>query len=65
MGFLNILFLFLLIGIYFVPELQPLMDIEGFWFTLGIVWFIFFISFVLFGDIADKIAGVKRYDDEL
>jgi hypothetical protein len=65
MGCFNVLFLLLLIVVYFTPELQPLMDIEGFWFTAGIVWFIFFISFVLFGDIADNIAGVNRYDDEL
>tara|TARA_Y100001970_G_scaffold160254_1_gene196037 strand:- start:284 stop:481 length:198 start_codon:yes stop_codon:yes gene_type:complete len=64
MGCFNVLFLFLLGAIYFLPELRPMMDIEGFWFAVGLVWFIFFISFALFGDIADEIAGVRRDDDE-
>ena len=41
-----------------------MMDIEGFWFAVGLVWFIFFISFALFGDIADEIAGVRKDDNE-
>lgn len=65
MGCFNILFLFILIAIYFIPGLRPMMDIEGFWLSIVIVWFIFFISFLMFGDIADKIAGVNRYEDEL
>ena len=40
------------------------MEVEGFWFTMIAVWVVFFISFVLFGDIADEIAGVNRYEDE-
>ena len=39
------------------------MDVEGFWFTMIAIWVVFFISFALFGDIADEIAGVNRYDD--
>ena len=40
------------------------MEVDGFWFTMIAVWVVFFISFVLFGDIADEIAGVNRYKDE-
>ena len=45
----------------FWPEL---MAVEGFWFSIGAIWLVFIISFVLFGDIADEIAGVNRYKDE-
>tara|TARA_Y100000768_G_C23854009_1_gene622466 strand:+ start:393 stop:578 length:186 start_codon:yes stop_codon:yes gene_type:complete len=58
-GCFNTLFLLLLGGIYFFwPEL---MQVDGFWFSIGAVWLVFFISFVLFGDIADEIAGVNKY----
>ena len=63
MGCFNTLFILLLGGIYFFwPDL---MDVEGFWFTMIAVWVVFFISFALFGDIADKIAGVRDYDEEI
>jgi len=63
MGFFNTLFLLLLGAIYFFwPEL---MQVEGFWFTMIAVWVVFFISFALFGDIADEIAGVRDYDEEI
>ena len=62
MRFINILFILLLSGIYlFWPDL---MQVEGFWFTMIAVWIVFFISFALFGDIADEIAGVNKYKDE-
>ena len=60
MGCTNTLFLLLLGAIYFFwPEI---MEIEGFWFTIGAIWLCFFVSWALFGDIADAIAGVE--DDE-
>lgn len=49
-------------GIYFFYP--SLMEIEGFWFTIGAVWLCFFVSWVLFGDIADEIAGVNKYKDD-
>ena len=62
MGCFNVSFLLLLGAIYFFsPEI---MEIEGFWFTIGAVWLCFFVSWALFGDIADEIAGVNRYEDE-
>ena len=62
MGFFNTLFILLLFGIYlFWPEL---MEVEGFWFSFIAIWLCFFISWVLFGDIADEIAGVNKYKDE-
>ena len=62
MGCFNILFLLLLAGIYlFWPEI---MEIEGFWLTIGAVWLCFFVSWALFGDIADEIAGVNKYKDD-
>ena len=61
MGFFNTLFILLIGGIYFFwPDL---MQVEGFWFAMIAVWVVFFISFALFGDIADEIAGVNRDDD--
>ena len=62
MRFFNTLFILLLGAIYFFWP--ALMDVEGFWFTMIAVWVVFFISFALFGDIADEIAGVDRYEDE-
>ena len=62
MGFTNTLFLLLLGAMYFFwPEI---MEIEGFWFTIGAVWLCFFVSWALFGDIADEIAGVNKYKDD-
>lgn len=61
MGCFNILFILLIGGIYlFWPEL---MQVEGFWFSMGAIWLVFIISFALFGDIADEIAGVNKYKD--
>ena len=58
MGCFNTLFILLIGGIYFFwPDL---MDVEGFWFTMIAVWVVFFISFALFGDIADEIAEIGR-----
>tara|TARA_Y100001970_G_scaffold262041_1_gene345768 strand:- start:5274 stop:5471 length:198 start_codon:yes stop_codon:yes gene_type:complete len=62
MRFINTLFLLLLGGIYFYwPEL---MEVEGFWFSFIAIWLCFFISWALFGDIADEISGVNKYKDE-
>ena len=49
-------------AIYFYwPEL---IEVEGFWFSIGAIWLVFIVSFILFGDIADEIAGVKKYEDD-
>tara|TARA_B100001057_G_C22443432_1_gene792131 strand:- start:321 stop:506 length:186 start_codon:yes stop_codon:yes gene_type:complete len=61
MGCINILFIFLLGGIYlFLPDL---IKIEGFWFSFIAIWLCFFISWLLFGDLADEISGVNDYED--
>ena len=61
MGCINILFIFLLGGIYlFLPDL---IKIEGFWFSFLAIWFCFFISWLLFGDLADEISGVNDHED--
>ena len=62
MGCFNVSF-FLLLGAinFFSPEI---MEIEGFWFAIGAVWLCFFVSWALFGDIADEIAGVNKYHDD-
>ena len=64
MGCITILFAVLIGIIFFTSELRPLMDTEGFWLSIGLVWFIFFISWLLFGDIADEIAGVNKYQSD-
>ena len=63
MGCFNILFIALIALIYLSEDLRPMMDLEGFWFAVLIIWGIFFLSFLLFGDIADKISGVDDYED--
>jgi len=40
------------------------MKVEGFWFSLIAIWVGFFVSWVLFGDIADEIAGVNKYSGD-
>lgn len=62
MGCTNILFLLLLVGIYFFYP--SLMEVEGFWFSFITIWLCFFVSWALFGDIADEISGVNRYKDD-
>ena len=58
MSFINILFLLLFGAIYiYWPEL---MQVEGFWFSFIAIWLCFFVSWALFGDIADEIAGVDK-----
>ena len=61
MGCINILFILLLGGIYFF--LPDLIKIEGFWFSFIAIWLCFFISWLLFGDLADEISGVNDYED--
>ena len=62
MGCFNTLFLLLLGGIYlFWPDL---MQVEGFWFSFIAIWLCFFVSWALFGDIADEISGVNKYKDD-
>lgn len=64
MGCFNILFLLALGAIYLFPDLRPIMDVEGFWLWVAILWGAYFISWALFGDIADEIAGVNKYKDD-
>ena len=47
-----------------MPDLRPIMDVEGFWLWVAILWGAYFISWALVGDIADEISGVNRYMDE-
>ena len=62
MGCFNTLFALLLGGIYILwPEL---MQVEGFWFSFIALWLCFFVSWALFGGIADEIAGVNKYKDD-
>ena len=60
MGCFTSLLVLLISIIYFNNELRPIMDIEGFWMLIGIVWFAYFISWLLIGDLADEISGVDR-----
>ena len=64
MGCFNTLFLLFLAAVFLLPDLRPITQIEGFWFTIIAVWLCFFVSWVLFGDMADEIAGVNNYNDE-
>ena len=55
----------LVIGIiYLSADLRPMMDIQGFWFAVIAVWVVYFISWLLIGDIADEISGVNKYKDD-
>ena len=54
----------MLAAVYLLPDLRSITQIEGFWFTIIAVWLCFFISWALFGDIADEISGVNKYKDD-
>ena len=64
MGCFNTLFLLFLATVYLIPDLRPIAQIEGFWFTIIAVWLCFFISWALFGDMADEISGVNKFKDD-
>ena len=55
----------LIVGIiYLSADLRPMMDIQGFWFAVIALWVVYFISWLLIGDIADEISGVNKYKDD-
>jgi len=57
----------LVIGIIYISPLREIIEIEGFWMLVGIIWITLMISRFLIGDIADEIAGVNKFkenDDE-
>lgn len=57
--------LMLIVGIiYLSADLRPMMDIQGFWFAVIALWVVYFISWLLIGDIADEISGVNKYKDD-
>ena len=56
MGCFTTLLIIILIVINFIPELRPIMDVQGFWMMVGIIWFAYFISWLLIGDLADEIS---------
>tara|TARA_A100001037_G_scaffold61161_1_gene53262 strand:- start:142 stop:336 length:195 start_codon:yes stop_codon:yes gene_type:complete len=64
MGCFTTLLIIILIVINFIPELRPIMDVQGFWMMVGIIWFAYFISWLLIGDLADEISGVNKYRDD-
>lgn len=55
----------IIIGIIYISPLREIIEIEGFWLLIGIVWVTLMISRFLFGDIADEIAGVNNYKDDI
>jgi len=55
----------IIIGIIYISPLREIIEIEGFWLLIGIVWVTLMISRFLFGDIADEIAGVNKYKDDI
>ena len=65
MGCITTLLVVLTFILYMTPNLQELVFMEGYWLTIGGFWVCYLVSWFLFGDIADEIAGVNRdYDDE-
>ena len=51
----------LIIGIIYISPLREIIEIEGFWMLVGIIWITLMISRFLIGDIADEVAGVNKY----
>jgi len=55
--------LFLLIGIIYLTPFRPIIQMEGFWLFVAIIWIALAISRFLVGDIADELAGVNKFKD--
>ena len=51
----------IVIGVIYISPLREIIEIEGFWMLVGIIWITLMISRFLVGDIADEIAGVNKY----
>jgi len=64
MGCITSLLAALTIILYVTPNLRDLVFMEGYWLTIGAFWVCYLISWFLFGDIADEIAGVNNYEDD-
>lgn len=54
----------IVIGIIYISPFREIIEIEGFWLLVGIIWITLMISRFLIGDIADEIAGVNKYKDD-
>ena len=54
--------LFFLIGVIYLTPLRPIVQIDGFWLFVAIIWIALAISRFLVGDIADELAGVNKYN---
>ena len=64
MGCITTLMIVLTFVLYNTPNLQELVFMEGYWLTIGAFWACYLISWFLFGDIADEVAGVNKYKDD-
>ena len=64
MGSITSLLVILTFILYITPSLQELVYMEGYWLTIGAFWLCYLISWFFFGDIADEIAGVNKYEDD-
>ena len=64
MGCITSLLIILTFILYITPSLQELIYMKGYWLTIGAFWLCYLVSWFFFGDIADKIAGVDRYEDD-
>ena len=62
MGCITTLLVVLTLILYITPSLQELVFMEGYWIIIGTLWVCYLVSWFLFGDIADAIAGVERDD---
>jgi hypothetical protein len=62
MGCITTLLVVLTFVLYITPSLKELVYMEGYWLIVGAFWVCYLISWLLFGDIADAIAGVERDD---
>ena len=64
MGCITSLLVVLTFILYITPSLQELVYMEGYWLTIGAFWLCYLVSWFFFGDIADEIAGVNKYEGD-
>ena len=48
----------------FIPGFNEIVLQKEYWYLIGAFWLACGLIWLLFGDIADEIAGVNRYEDE-
>ena len=64
MGCITTLLLLISGILLFIPGFNEIVLQKEYWYLIGAFWLACGLIWLLFGDIADEIAGVERYEDD-